>query len=162
MIELPNGGFVEIRDEARGSPIFAMASSDQQSQKLLSQPILHSKFRLMETALSATPAQVKWWRFRSTENERIIYLLTLKFSALLELESLHPLQSPFYSISVGKLRGFQLGSPTLAPCDVHLDLFDQDDRYFALDFVGPDGHGPLVTQEQINAIVASLGPAPRH
>jgi hypothetical protein len=47
----------------------------------------------------------------------------------------------------------------VAPYDVRLDLCDKADQYVALDIAGPDGHQQLFTQEQINAIVASIRPA---
>ena len=113
----------------------------------------------MQASMFATPKQVEWWRFRSSENERVNCLLTLKFGALLQFHSLHSENAPIYTIAHGDYHGFQLGSPSIAPYDVHLDLFDSADRYFAFEVTtGPNSSGRLLTQEEINAMVASIRP----
>jgi len=94
-------------------------------------------------------------------NQRVTYLLLTKFTAIPQLVSLHPLTIPaIYSINSGRVRGFQVGNPDVAPYEAHVDLFDAADRHFALDVIGPDGHGQVLTQAEINAIVASIQPAP--
>jgi hypothetical protein len=63
---------------------------------------------------------------------------------------------PIYPISAGVFRGFQIGNPDVSPYEAHLDLFDGTDRHLAFDISGPEGHGQVLTQAEINAIVASI------
>lgn len=44
----------------------------------------------------------------------------------------------------------------------HLDLFDGADRHFAFDVIGREGHGQVLTQAEINAVVASIHPTADH
>ena len=63
-----------------------------------------------------------------------------------------------YAISAGGIHGFQLGDPQQPTSPVFLRLFDVNDRelWMAL-HRAPNGVG--FTQEQINAMVASIRPA---
>jgi len=49
-------------------------------------------------------------------------------------------------------------NPDVAPYEAHIDLLDLADRHFAFDVTGPEGHGEVLTQTEINAIVASIQP----
>ncbi len=129
------------------------------AQKLLEQGLLRSKFKLMQAVMSTTPDQVKWWRLRSRQNQRAEFLLLTKLTVL--VGSIHRL-TPIYAISSGEIRGFQLGNPNVPPYEAHLDLFDAADRHYALDVMGPEGHGQVLTQEEINAIVSSIQPISDH
>jgi hypothetical protein len=62
-------------------------------------------------------------------------------------------------MSYGDFRGFQFGDPSKAPYDTHVDLFDSSDRHFAIDVGGEEGHGQVLTQEELNAVVASILPS---
>lgn len=158
-VPLRSGGWLRVTDTSRDSMFFTLAKNDPRSKKLLGQSLLQSTYSLEQAAMSATPQQIKWWGFRFSGNERVEYLLGLRLVALLEPVSLHPGEAPVYTIAFGEFRGFQIGSPSIAPYNVHLDLFDQANRYFACDTGAPEGHGPLLTQEEINSIVASIQPA---
>jgi hypothetical protein len=146
------------RDQREWTPILVVRD-DKQAQKLLGNELLHSNFNLIQAAMLTTPDQVKWWRFRSSQNERADSLLLAKF---LIVENSFPIQaltsSSIYSISAGEMRGFQFGDPTTPPYEVHLDLFDKSDRHLALDIVAAREHAQVLTQEEINAIVASIHP----
>jgi hypothetical protein len=131
----------------------AVLSNDKDAQKLLEQELLRSKFKLMQAVMSTTPDQVKWWRLRSRQNQRAEFLRLAKLTVL--EGSIHRL-TPIYAISSGEIRGFQLGNPNVPPYEAHLDLFDAADRQFTFDVMGLEGHGQVLTREEINAIVASI------
>jgi hypothetical protein len=137
----------------------AFLKNDRGAQELLEPWLLRSKFKLMQAVMSTTPDQVKWWRLRSRQNQRAEFLLLAKLTVL--VGSVHRL-TPIYAISSGEIRGFQLGNPNVPPYEAHLDLFDASDRHFSLDVMGPEGHGQVLTQEEINAIVASIQPISDH
>jgi hypothetical protein len=108
--------------------------------------------------MSVTPGQIKWWRFRSSQNERAELLLYLKFIALTEFSPAHAINEarPVYTIASGDFRGFQLGDPGVPPYDTRINLFDGADRHLSFDVISPRGYGQVLTQEEINAIVASI------
>ena len=158
LVRFPHGTLVfsrPLRDE--DSLVSASVRSDGDAENLLSQEMLHSRFKLLQAAMLVTPDQVKWWRFRSSQNRRAALLLLLKFVSLTEYNPLHSLTSrPIYTIASGDFRGFQLGKPDTPPYDAHIDLFDGADHHFAFDISGQDGHGQVLTQEEINSIVGSI------
>ncbi len=158
VVQFRNGGLLMVHNTSRDEGIFEVVNDDKRGQRLLGQDVIHSKFKLMQAAMSATPEQVKWWRFHSLENERLEYLLGTKISALIRAASSPQAQTlgPIYLIDSGEFRGFQLGNPDAMPYEAHIDLFDSADRYFAFDVTGPEGHGQVLTQEEINAILASI------
>lgn len=155
-------GMILFEDTSRdtdGWPLILVGKEGKHAQRLLGQELVQSRFKLTWAAMSTTPDQVKWWRFRSSQNERLEVLLTAKFFAITSSFSSDPFTiSPIYTISSGELRGFQLGNPNIPPYEAHLDLFDAGDRHFALDVDGPKGHGQVLSQEEINSIVASIRP----
>jgi hypothetical protein len=137
--------------------------SDKRAERLVSQETIRSRLKLMQAVMWATPNQAKWWRLRSIENQRVEFLLLAKFSVLTSITSRHAFTlGPIYTISSGGFHGFQIGSPDVPPYEAHLDLFDAADRHFAFDISGPEGHGLVLTQPEINALVAALRPASDH
>jgi hypothetical protein len=139
------------------SVIFGPVQSDDDAKKLLGPELLHSKYKLLQAAMSATPEQVKWWRFRSSQNQRAALLLLLKFVALTEFTPMHSLAiRPIYTIASGEFRGYEFGDPAKPPYDTHVDLYGGATRHIAFDISGVDGHGQVLTQEEINAMVASI------
>jgi hypothetical protein len=145
------------------SLVLASVHSDNNAEKLFGREMLHSQFKLMQAVMLVTPEQVKWWRFRSSQNERASLLLVLKFVALTESSPVHALTiRPVYTIASGEFRGFQLGNPDVPPYDARIDLFDGADRHLAFDIWAVDGHGQVLTQEEINAMVASIRPVSDH
>lgn len=164
LVQFPNG-MLEFPRPLRyeDSVVFASVRSDNNAEKLLSHEMLHSQFKLTQAAMLATPEQVKWWRFRSSQNERASLLLLLKFVALTESPPVHALATrPIYTIASGEFRGFQFGNPDLPPYDARIDLFDGADRHLAFDIWGVEGHGQVLTQEEINAMLASIRPVSDH
>jgi hypothetical protein len=156
-IRFRNGGLLMVPNTLQDAELFTLVNGDKRAERLLGQEILHSKFKLMEAAMSVTPEQVKWWNFRSSQNEREELLLVTKFIALSHSFSLHSFTiRPIYTIAFGDFRGFQFGNPDISPYDTHLDVFDGTDRHFEFDIAGPEGHGQVLTQEEINSLVASI------
>ena len=163
LVRFRNGGFLTINNPSQHSGILEFAVSDKRAERLVGQEVIRSKFKLMQAAMWAVPEQTKWWRFRSLENERVEYLLITKFSVLTGFGSPHSFTlGPIYTISAGRFRGFQIGNPDVPPYEAHLDLFDGDDQHFAFDVSGAEGHGQVLTQAEINAVVASIRPTPDH
>lgn len=161
MARLHNGGILESQNMSQGFDMLEFTISEKHAQQMLGEELVRSKFSLMQAAMLATPEQAKWWRFRTLANQRVGRLLITKFSAISQLASLHSLTiRPIYRVSSGKVRGFQVGNPDVAPYEAHVDLFDAADRHFALDVTGSDGHGQVLTQAEINAIFASIQPTP--
>jgi hypothetical protein len=109
-----------------------------------------SSYKLMAAEMFTTPDLVKWWK-RPAKNEATTFLLEMKAIRLGHLKGI-------YAISNGKLRGFQLGDPVVPPYRVRLDLFDSADRHYQIQIAPTGGHGPALSQEQINALVASISP----
>jgi hypothetical protein len=164
LVRFPNGMLEflgPLRDE--DSIVFGSVHSNKDAEKLLSQEMLHSQLTLLQAAMLVTPEQVKWWRLRSSQNKKAELLLLLKFVALTEYSPMHSLtKRPIYTIAPGKFRGFQFGDPDKPPYDTHIDLFDGASHHFAFDISGLEGHGQVLTQEEINAMVASIQLASGH
>ena len=164
LVRLP-GGMLEFPRSLSNEDavIFQPVYSDNDAKKLLGPELLQSKYKLIQAAMSATPDQVKWWRFRSPQNKRAALLLLVKFVALTEFNSTHSLAvRPIYTIASGEFRGFELGNPDAPPYDTHIDLFDGAERHLAFDIWGSEGHGQVLTQQEINAMVASIKPTSEH
>jgi len=159
----PNGGglMVENPSDEPGIGLISPAfRRDKRAEKLLGRELLQSNFKLMQAAMSTTPDQVKWWRFRSSQNQRAEALLTLKFVALVMCKPPFESASPIYAISFGQFHGFQCGNPDAPPYNAHIEVFDGADRHFAMTIAGQRGHGQVITQEELNAMVASIRPSP--
>lgn len=163
LVRFPNGmlEFRPLRDE--DSIVLGSVESDKDAEELLSQEMLHSQFKLLQAAMLVTPEQVKWWRFRSRQNKRAELLLFLKFVALTQYSPMHTVTvRPIYTIASGQFRGFQFGDPDNPPYDTHIDLFDDAGRHLAFNIGGLEGHGQVLTQEEINAMLASISPTSEH
>lgn len=159
-ISFRKDGNLIIDDPSRDLGMLEIAMSDKRTETLVRKEARQSKFKLMQAAMLATPEQVKWWKFRSSDNERVVYLLLLKFSLLSHLTSAHAFSlGPIYTISAGEFRGFQIGNPEVSPYEANVDLFDGADRHFAFSVVGPEGHGQVLSQPEINAMVSSIRPS---
>jgi hypothetical protein len=106
----------------------------------------------MAAELGATPSQVKWWATR-TANVRSLVLLNLKSMEMNDTNAI-------YQLTAEEMHGFQLGNPAIAPYRVELDLFDRNDRRYQIIINGKDEQRPVLTQAEINAMVASFRPIP--
>jgi hypothetical protein len=160
MVSFRNGGFLTIHNPSRDSGVLDIMIGDKHVERFIGQKGIQSKFKLTQAAMWTTPEHAKWWKFHTLENERVEYLLLTKFSILANSTSLHAFTlGPIYAISAGGFRGFQIGDPEVPPYEAHVDLFDGSDRHLALDVSGPKRHAQVLSQAEINAIVASIRPA---
>jgi hypothetical protein len=107
----------------------------------------------MAAELAATPSQVKWWSTRTTKARSLI-LLNLKSMEVLETTNRIYLQTS------EEMHGFQIGDPALSPYKVELDLYDRSDRRYRILIAGKDLTHQVMTQAEINGMVASLRPIP--
>jgi hypothetical protein len=156
-----NGGILGCQDMSRYPGTLEFVRNETRAQTLLGEEILRSKFNLMQAAMKTTPEQVKWWRLRTSANQRADCLLTTKFLTMLQMAPFHSFTiRPIYTITSGEFRGFQVGNPGVAPYEAQVDLFDAADRHLTFDVTGRDGHGQVLTQTEINAIIASIRPTP--
>lgn len=156
-----NGGSIIIHNTSQDFGILKNAIGNKYTERLVGQEVAQSKLKLLRAVMWATPEQVKWWRFRTLENERILYLVLMKLSVLTSIASSRVATSgPIYPISASAFYGFQIGDPEVSPYEAHVDLFDRTDGYFAFDVIRPGGHGQVLTQAEINAMVASVRTTP--
>jgi len=160
LVRFRNGGELWINDSSLGAGVLDAVLNNKDVMRLFNQGQIRSKFELMQAAMYATPDQAKWWRFRSASNQRVEYLLFAKSLVLTEsIPSAHPFsRRPIYMISATRFHGFQIGNPDTHPFEADLELFDQNDRYLNFTITGPEGHGQVLTQTEINALVASIRP----
>jgi len=66
-----------------------------------------------------------------------------------------------YAVNFGQVRGFQEGNPAVPPYRVHLDLFDAADHHYEIQIAVQNDSRSVLTQAQVNAMVASLRPIPQ-
>lgn len=107
---------------------------------------------LMSAEMNVLPSDLKWWRSQS-QNEAASFLLESKAMALGDARGI-------YSIREGGLRGFQEGDPGVAPYTVRLDLYDARDLHYLIVISATSGNQPVVSQAEINAMVASIRQVP--
>lgn len=137
--------------------MFKTLQNDASARDLLGSDLLHSRYRLMEAAVSATPNQVKWWRFRSRQNQRLEFLVMEKVVAFNPASTVGSNQLYcLYKIEFGEFHGFQFGNPEVAPYNAQVDVFDAADRHYQFEILGSDGHGPILSQSELNAMVGSI------
>jgi hypothetical protein len=155
-IAFKEGGILLIFNPSDALDTVKMVRGKEETAKdinqLLGARALSSNYDLMAAELATKPSQVKWWGSRN-ENVRSLLLLNLKSMELHHLNAIYPIASQ-------ELHGFQLGNPAVAPYKVEIDLFDREDRRYQILIHGRDGRGPILTQPEINAMVASLQPIP--
>jgi hypothetical protein len=129
--------------------------TEQDAKKMISifgARALSSNYDLVAAELSASPSQVKWWSTR-TAKARALVLLNLKSMEMLDSKVIYPQSSE-------EMHGFQFGNPALPPYKVELDLYDRNDRRYRLWVAGKNLNHPILTQAELNAMVASLKPIP--
>lgn len=160
-VRLSNGGFIWSRNFSRDPGVIESMFDEKNPQMKLGTEVLRSRFNLMQAAMRVTPEQVKWWRLRNLANERAEKLLLTKFTVLSLWPSPHSAKDrSIYTVASGPFRGFQVGNPDVVPYEAHVDVFDAADQHVAFDVNGPEGHGQVLTQKEINAMIASIQPAP--
>jgi len=124
---------------SKAMPSFTGASNVQSGR---------SNYATMAAAMAATPRDAAWWKTPG-ENRRILEPLILKLFAVPDLNAIYNLSGP-------EMRGFQLESKSLSRRRAQLKLFDSADRQLDIEIVNGIGDKPVLTQQQINAMVASI------
>jgi hypothetical protein len=120
---------------------------------LLGDQATKSHLDYLQVELNARPEAVSIFNSRHF-NARLYLLLAMKSLAIPEGTTV------IYTLKSPSLNGFQFGDPGKSPTKVQLVLFDRADRALTLTIRGAtNGTRPALTQEQINAIVASIRPA---
>jgi hypothetical protein len=147
-ISSQRGGLLTISDPS--TPLDQVATMRIMANDV---PALRNKsnYELTVAAMNAKSEQVKWWKTPG-QNARDFNLLLIK--ELFETDC----QDPIYAIHFGDMRGFQQGNPSNAPYCAKLMLFDPADRHYEFTFGEYPESIPIVTQAEINAMVASLRP----
>ena len=148
------GGSIMISDPSRSLDTLKLMRTDARMAQILGQEAVRSNYALTAAGMAATPGQVKWWG-TPHGNARSMALLGIKMTATHELGTVYTVQS-------GELRGFQEGSPSVPPYRVQLDLFDGADHHYEITIADADGTSPVLSQAQLNAMVASLKPIPHN
>jgi len=131
-------------------------ATDEDTKKItriLGAHALSSNYDFMAAELAAAPSQVKWWS-TLTMKARSLTLLNLKSMEVLESIT------RIYPQSSGEMHGFQMGDPALPPYKVELYLYDRNDRRYQIWIVGKELTHQVITQAEINGMVASLRPIP--
>jgi len=118
------------------------------TEEVFGEQALSSNYELMAPEVETTPDQIRWWDSRK-QNTRNALLLTYKS---LNLRNAHEI----YRLVSGELRGFQFGNPIVEPYVVQLDLFDHSDHHYRILITPSKQKKPVITQAQINAVVASI------
>jgi hypothetical protein len=136
--------------EVDGARIMRGETAQQQKMmnKVIGSRTLSSNYELMSAEANATPAEVKWWAMRA-HNVRSLILLMNKSMNVSEVNAIHSVRS-------NVMRGFQYGDPDVPPYFVQLDLFDESDNHYKIIITGKREGRSVITQAQINALVASF------
>ena len=129
------------------------SGKDAEAAKLLlGARALSSRYDLMAAEFAATPDDVHWWASRE-QNARSLVLLNMKSMDALGANAI-------FKVSNEEMHGFQVGNPAVAPYKIELYLFDRADRRYWIMFAGKDLVHQVLTQAEVNAIVASMKPIP--
>lgn len=129
----------------------ALRTNAKKLRSVFDSRALSSAYNWMEAELNATPDDIRWWD--RTGNVRAAVLLGLKQVEVLD-------DSAIFRIGNNEMHGFQFGDPAKPPYRVKLELFDVNDRRYEIIISSIHPNVLPVTQEDINAIVASLKPIP--
>jgi hypothetical protein len=150
-----DGSSLMIEDPANHMDILSAAHENEAEvrkglQQLLGEDAVRSHYEYAEAELGTLPAEISFFHSRR-RNARAMTLLMMKSLEIPEKAGV------IYNVSSAQVRGFQFGDPGKAPTLVELLLFDKHDRALKLTLRGPrGGMTPVLTQEQINGVVASV------
>jgi hypothetical protein len=117
---------------------------------LLGDAAVRSHYSYAKTVLHAKPTEISLFHSRRT-NARAMMLVSMKSMEIPDgTKAIYPVLGPH-------VRGFQFGDPGKVSTFIELLLFDDHDRGLELVFKGPKGSTqPVLTQEQINGVIASV------
>jgi hypothetical protein len=147
-----NGTRILIQDPP--SVIFhaKLLRSDPQFIRSFGTDTLRSDYDLMAAEMAANPDQAAWWK-TPRQNANCLFLLGEKGM------DLHG-ATVAYAVNLGEVRGFQAGSPSVAPYEIYLDLFDSADRHYQIWIRTRQNSASVLSQAEVNGMVASLKPGP--
>jgi hypothetical protein len=151
LVSSKNGGVITIRNLSDRLDSMVTMRLMANSLPALHAESIRTNYALTAAAMDAKPEQVKWWKTRG-QNAKYAILLLMKSSFQDECHG------AIYAIDSGEIRGFQQGNPSVAPYCVKLDLFDGADHHFQFKIDEYPERGPVITQAEVNAMVASLRP----
>jgi len=134
----------EIRDLAR------LMRNQPESVPFLGKDILQTESSMFAAAMYSTPDGVKWWK-PPAENARAMTLVELKDIYCHNYGKL-------FSVSFGRMQGFQEGALNAAPNKIVLNLFDPSDSRYQIIITGDKGKPIPLTQAQLNSMIASIQP----
>jgi len=152
-----DGSSLQIFDPADHMDMLKATPADEAAQReglrpLLGDDAVRSHYDYANAELYARPNEIAFFHSRH-RNARAMMLLTMKSMDIPEGTTV------IYSVTDAHIRGFQFGDPKKVPMLIQLLLFDDHDRAMKLTLKGPRGSTqPVLTQEQINAIIASVRP----
>jgi hypothetical protein len=129
----------------------------QQSKPLASifgSRAMSSGYDWMASELTAAPDQIRWWN--RTNNVRLALLLGMK-SIKISNEC-----TVIYRVENPELHGFEFCDPAAAPYRITLNVFDVNNRSYEMVIASRRADQPVVTQADINAIIASMRPIPHN
>lgn len=155
MTKFEGGPSLIIEDPADHFDMLRAAPEDDTARRNGLRPILgdeatRSHYDYAKAELNANPEDVSFFASRRN-NARALMLLNMKFVEV-------PKDSTaIFEVAAPGIKGFQFGDPQRVPTSIELLLFDEHDRALKLVFRGPkDTNTPMLTQGQINSIVASV------
>jgi hypothetical protein len=155
MLTLRNGTQITIslvQNAGMGPDLIANSTPGQAAafRSMYRPTALASRYGWLEAELGSTPADISFWRSRRRTAGALTFMM-LKESVIGKAKVV-------YTIAGGGMRGFQIGDPLQPTPAVWLRLFDEKDQPFWI-LLRRAQNGVGFTQEQINAIVASIRPA---
>ena len=148
VVTFVDGATVMMSDPASSAELFRLTLGKTPQEKANMQALyglraLSSNYELTSAQMRETGAEVSLLQ-STMKNTRAMMLLMLKPA--------YSKATVIYSLSAGRLHGFQIGDPGTA---IRLLLFDDKDRELQL-WISGSKTGPRLTQEQVNGIVASV------
>lgn len=151
LIDEPSGYMDFLSPLDKSKPQERLQASTELAD-LIGPEAVRSHYDYTLTELNARPSEISLFHSRRT-NARVLVLLTGKSMAMQQGTT------AIYRISTANFRGFQFGDPHLAPTSIELLLFDAHDQPLKLLLkASKEGRQLLLTQPQINAIIASIHP----
>ena len=148
-----SGAIVSVWDQSQtpigpGIPAGASNSQTEDMNRFFGRKAVASRYGYFKAMMDASPRDISFFHPRA--NGKAMVLLALK--------SIHVQKATaVYLVASTSVQGYQIGDPEKLPKAIQLILFDAKDREYCLILHGTTGPGAL-TQESINAIVASFQP----
>lgn len=141
--------FVNEEGEPPGQMLVKSGTPAAQAQAVYGSLEQGSRYEWFKAEFEARPSDISFWHSRAGNVRAMVFLLS-KAGMIGKATAV-------YSLAAGGMHGFQVGDPQIHTTSVCLWLFDAKDREFWMILRrSPNGTG--FTQEQINAVIASMRP----